>query len=225
MTPYSIALFLHIVGALALFVALGLEGVVLFNLRRAATAEQVREWARVSGLNRRLSPASLGLILLAGLYMTVTTWKSQEWINTAFLTMLLLPVFGALNGRRLAAVGRSLATEQGPLPDAARVRLGDPFLTTSYLIRLAAALGIVFLMVVKPDLLGSVVTIGVALAAGLTISAPTWRLIWPRCGHFRVSKPARCGSFRSSKRGDGSLTAARFDHQLRLFSIDKNIRG
>jgi hypothetical protein len=180
MTAYSIALFLHIIGALALFAALALEGVALLNLRRAETAEQVREWAKVSGLNRRLGPASLGLLLLAGLYMTATTWRAQGWINTALLTMLLLPVFGALNGRWLAAIGRSLVAERGPLADAVRVRLGDPFLTTSYLIRLAAALGIVFLMAMKPDPLGSVVTIGVALAAGLALSVPAWRRVRAR---------------------------------------------
>ncbi len=98
MTAYSIALFLHIVGALALFAALGLEGVALLRLRRAATAEQVREWASVYGLLRRLGPASLGLLLLAGLYMTATTWRAQAWITTAFVSMLLLPLLGAPNG-------------------------------------------------------------------------------------------------------------------------------
>jgi hypothetical protein len=175
MTAYSIALFLHIVGALALFAAFGLEGVALLSLRRAATTEQVREWARVFGLVRRLSPASLGLLLLAGLYMTATTWRAQAWITTALLTMILFPVLGALSGRPLATTVRALATERGPLSAAVRSQLGDPFLAASYLVRLAAALGIVFLMTVKPDLLGSLVTIGVALIAGLALAVPAWR--------------------------------------------------
>ncbi len=175
MTAYSIALFLHIVGALALFAALGLEGVALLNLRHSATAEQVREWAKVSGLVRWLGPASLGLLLLAGLYMTATTWGPQAWIITAFATMLLLPVLGSRSGLRLAAVGRALATERGPLSAGARAQLNDPFLLLSYQVRLAAALGIVFLMVVKPELLGSLVTIGVALIVGLASALPSWR--------------------------------------------------
>ncbi len=44
MTFYSIALFLHIVGALGLSVALGLEWVSLFKLRRLANFEEARGW-------------------------------------------------------------------------------------------------------------------------------------------------------------------------------------
>jgi hypothetical protein len=44
---YSISLFLHIVGALGLCAALGLEWAGLYNLRRATEAGQVREWVRL----------------------------------------------------------------------------------------------------------------------------------------------------------------------------------
>jgi len=47
MTAYVIAKYLHVVGALGMFLALGLEWATLVQLRRAQTAEQVREWARV----------------------------------------------------------------------------------------------------------------------------------------------------------------------------------
>jgi hypothetical protein len=174
MTAYSIALFLHIVGALALFAALGLEGVALLRLRRADTAEQVREWTGVFGLLRRLGPASLGLLLLAGLYMTATTWGGQAWITTAFVSMLLLPVLGAPNGLRVAAIARDVSAERGPLSAGLRARLGNRFLSVSYQVRLALALGIVFLMVVKPDLFGALVTVGVAVLLGLASSLPAW---------------------------------------------------
>jgi hypothetical protein len=42
MTDYSIALFLHIVGALGLFVALGLEWTNLRYLQQVTTTEQAR---------------------------------------------------------------------------------------------------------------------------------------------------------------------------------------
>src|SRR5262245_5281993 len=175
MTAYSIALFLHIVGALALFAAFALEGVALLGMRRAASAEQVREWASIFTLQRRIGPASLGVLLLAGLYMTATAWGRQAWTITGLATMFLLPLLGARSGARLAAVGRALATERGPLPTATHAQLNDPYLIASYQVRLAAALGIVFLMAVKPDLLGSLVTIGVALMAGLLVAMPAWR--------------------------------------------------
>ena len=43
MSLYAIAVFLHIVGALGLFAALGLEWASLLNLRRATAAGQARE--------------------------------------------------------------------------------------------------------------------------------------------------------------------------------------
>jgi hypothetical protein len=58
--------------------------------------------------------------------------------------------------------------------------LNDLYLPLSYQVRLAAALGIVFLMSVKPDTMGSLVTIGVALGAGLAMALPSWRRRQPR---------------------------------------------
>jgi len=54
MTLYSLALFLHIVGALGLFIALGLEWTGLWYLRRAGTAEQAQQWLLAFTLLRRI---------------------------------------------------------------------------------------------------------------------------------------------------------------------------
>ena len=61
MNDYSIALFLHIVGALGLFMALGLEWTGLWQIRSAMTTEQVRGWMgilRLTCLSHRQCPAS-----------------------------------------------------------------------------------------------------------------------------------------------------------------------
>ena len=47
MSVYSIAVFLHIVGALGIFAAIGLDWAGLSNLRRATDTTQVREWMRL----------------------------------------------------------------------------------------------------------------------------------------------------------------------------------
>ena len=57
--------------------------------------------------------------------------------------------------------------EHGPL-----ARLPDPLLWVSIQIRVAVALGIVFLMTFKPDLNGSLVTIAVAAVLGLVAALP-----------------------------------------------------
>ena len=89
--------------------------------------------------------------------------------------MAVLAILGAaLSGRRIAAIGRATAAERGPLSPALRDQLLDPILWTSIQIRTAIGLGIVFLMTVKPGLVGSLVTIGVVVVLGLAASAPAW---------------------------------------------------
>ena len=174
MTFYSIALFLHIVGALGLFVALGLEWMSLFNLRRATTTEQAREWLSAFGLLRWVGPISMGTILLPGFYM-MARWGGIAWIGIALAAMILLAVVGAvLTGSRMAAIGRAVLAESGSLSPAFRQRLHDPFLWTSIQARVAIALGIVFLMTVKPGLAGALLTIGVAIILGLASTWPMW---------------------------------------------------
>lgn len=66
MNFYTLALFFHIVGALGLFVSLGLEWTSLLHVWQATSAEQVREWLRVVTGASRVGGASMGLILVAG---------------------------------------------------------------------------------------------------------------------------------------------------------------
>ena len=56
MNGYSIALFLHIVGALGFFVALGLEWIGLEQIRSAMAPEQVRGWVSLKVYVRSDSP-------------------------------------------------------------------------------------------------------------------------------------------------------------------------
>ncbi len=175
MTFNSVALFLHIVGALGLFVALGLEWISLLYLRRVTTTEQAREWLSAFGLLRWVGSTSLGLILLTGFYMTATTWGGVAWIGIALAAMILLAALGAaLTGPRMAAVGRAVVAESGALSLAFRQRLHDPLLWASIQTRVAIALGIVFLMTVKPGLGGALLTIGVAVVLGLASALPAW---------------------------------------------------
>jgi hypothetical protein len=184
MTLYSIALFLHMVGALGLFIALGLEWFSLLYLRRASTIELAREWLRVLSLLGRIGPPSMGLILLSGFYMMYTTWGRVTWIIIALAAMVLMVVLGlAVTGRRMAAIGRAVATESGALSPAFRQRLSDSLLWTSIQTRGAIALGIVFLMTVKPGLEGALLTIGVAISLGLASA-------WPMRGRNQTKEPA-----------------------------------
>lgn len=178
MTWYHLALFAHICGVLLLFIADGVELTAMLGMRRAQAVEQVREWGRVEAAAEKLYPPAILLILAAGIYMALTAWGIRiAWIDTAFVLLLALSVQGpALNGRRLRAIHAAAeAAPAGPVPPALTRRILDPVLWTSAQTMPAIALGIVFLMVIKPNLAGSLATIVVAGVLGVLSALPAWR--------------------------------------------------
>ena len=146
MTLYSIALFVHIVGAMLLAVLLALEG---FTLRRGATAAR---------LNRALGPVSLVAILIPGFYMAAQIgW--QPWTAVGLAAYAVIAAAGAYTG-----IG------------VLRGRVSAPAATVSWLVRTGLAVGVVFDMTVKPDLVGSVAAVVAGVAVALAAALPTIRL-------------------------------------------------
>jgi hypothetical protein len=173
MSYYSIALFLHIVGALGFFVALGVEWISLRHLRGATTAEQVVEWMRVSTGVRRLGMASMLTLLVSGFFMMAIAQVGGAWVIVAFWSLILLSILAvALSFRRMAAIGRAVTAETGSVSPTLRHLLHHPLLWIAIQTRVAVALGIVFLMTVKPDLSGTLLTISVAIVLGLGSALP-----------------------------------------------------
>jgi len=158
MTLYSIALFLHVVGALLLCVTLTVEGVALRQLRRAAMTEAAQGAAAFLRLNRIVGPLSALGVLIPGFYMTATSWGWVAWIVVALVSWLAIAVLGAVNGIRIVALERSQA--------ALLTGLRNPMFLISWMTRVGIALGIVLLMTVKPGAVAAVLAILVAAAAG-----------------------------------------------------------
>ena len=119
MTPYTIALFLHLVGATGLFVALGLEWTSLAGLRRATAVEEARTWLSVASPLRRLVPISMAALLLAGLYLMAAGWGATPWVIAGVLSLLLIgDLGGALTGPRLARMAGPSARRADRSPNA-----------------------------------------------------------------------------------------------------------
>jgi hypothetical protein len=157
MNLYSIALFLHVVGALLLFVTLTVEGVALRQLGQAATTESARGAAGMLRVNRIVGPFSALGVLVPGLYMTVTSWGWVAWIVVALVSWVVIAVLGAVNGIRILALERSGGLQGG---------IQNPVYLISWLTRVGIALGVILLMTVKPGAAAAVVAILVAAAAG-----------------------------------------------------------
>ena len=176
MTVYTVVLFLHVVGALGLFVALGLEWNALTGLRSARTAEDARRSLGAYRALRVLGPVSLVLILVAGLYLTVTAAGWQGWNAVALAAMVLLFVLGAgSNATRLPRIGRAMGPRQGALPSEIRAVVRDPILWASMVTRAGLALGIVFIMTTKPDGAGALIAVALSTIAGVAVATLTSR--------------------------------------------------
>jgi hypothetical protein len=186
---YNLALFLHIVGAFGLFVAFGLEWLVVTRLGRARTREEAVTWMGVMSLVRRVGPVSLGLILLPGLYMAVTRWGFDGWPGAALLGMVALGLVGGLlTGRATAGLGSTIGAEIGPLSPPFLGRLRSPVLARSLWTRSALALGIVGLMVFKPDFRASLILLAASALVGLAVALTTARrpaIVAPAAGRLR----------------------------------------
>jgi hypothetical protein len=175
MSLYDISIFLHVLGALALFAALGVEWAGLIGLRRAHTTAQVREWVRLfAGLRRVAGPAAL-IILVTGVYMSTTRWGRQPWIGLGLIGLVTIAALApALTGRRVGSMARAIPDVDGPIPPALRDRITDPVLRLSAWLRTGISLGVVFLMTVKPGSAEALAALGVSVVLGLVAGLSAW---------------------------------------------------
>ena len=173
MNIYSIVLYLHIVGALLLFVAMGIEFVTVSRLRSTVTAEQARDWLSVLGSIRVIGPVALVAILVPGLYMAATSAGWEGWNILALVAMVGMAALAGSSAARTPAISRSIGPLRGPLPPDARAGLSDRIVWSSILTRIGIGLGVVLLMTAKPDLVGSIVTLVAFAATGVAVAFAT----------------------------------------------------
>ena len=171
MSIYNIVLFLHIVGAIGYFLGIGILLFILLGLRRAQRVEHVRALIHLNDLSAPVSATSTVLLLVSGLYLALTAWSLLTiWILVALITLLLMvSTSAALIAPRRSAIVKQLAREApgGELSEALERRIDNPVLATVCTTVVALLLGLVFLMTTKPELVGSLIVIVVALLLGL----------------------------------------------------------
>ena len=170
MSGYTIALFAHILGALGLFFLIGTEQLLLAGLRRARTTAQVRTLLDLGRMIDKGHPPVVLALLGGGLYLTVTAWGWRvAWIDLSLaLTVAIAILAGVTGARNTAALARALAAApDGAVSGALAARIADPSYTLLSRALTGLAVGIVFLMTIKPGLEGSLAALGIALALGL----------------------------------------------------------
>jgi hypothetical protein len=176
MNAYAIALFAHIVGALGFAIALGLEWTGLWQLRRARSTELVREWMGLLRRTQGVGFVSMLATVITGVYMMATVWSAVPWLVVTVGSLgLLIALSAAFTRPRMKAIGQALAAGHGPMSAAFQALVNYPLLWGSIQARVAVTLGILLLKIAKPDLIGSLITIGVALVLGTVSALPLFR--------------------------------------------------
>ena len=178
MNTYTVILFLHFVGMAALFVGYGLEWTSSALLRTATTAGEARSWLRIYRGSLPVSGPGLLLLILTGGYMAgVTDRSAAGWVIAAWIGIVLALVIGfGLLLPRFKKMRPAVQASEGTATLSSEVQghAKDPVIVTLIRIRTMLALGIVYLMTAKPELLPSLVVLLAAIGLGVILAAPAW---------------------------------------------------
>jgi hypothetical protein len=151
MNTYGIALFVHIVGLIALFSALVLLQRGVVRLRTASTWEEARVWL---GMVRPVGGMFLfgTLTLLAtGLYMARLEWTSDApWVVVGEIVAVAFAVVGGIVAAAVARMSRIARRHAGEVADEDQEVLRAPAIWAPVFAMNGAAMGVVWLMTTKP---------------------------------------------------------------------------
>jgi hypothetical protein len=175
MTLFTIANYLHVLGAMGIVAALCLEWTIVLRLRTAESVEQARQWLGLAGIQRVIGSVSLIGLLVGGLYMAVTRWGGTGWVTAGLVALVLMGALGTYNGIRLDRIRKALAAQTGHLSTELRERIRHFSFLVSIQVRATTLLGVVFVMTGKLDLNPSLMTLGLAVLVGLASALPAWR--------------------------------------------------
>lgn len=179
MLLYPIALFVHIIATMTMFAVIGIVIASVVLMRRTETVEQLRVKVMLAYSADKLMPGIMLFVLVPAIYMVFASWGwTTAWINTALIALVLASPLGPIvNTRRLEAIHKAAeAAPVGPLSAVLLKQLDDRVLWASVCTFTGVLIGIVFLMTVKPGLLGSLATIIVALVLGFSYSMVSSRV-------------------------------------------------
>jgi hypothetical protein len=170
MTLFSAVLFIHVLSAITVFVALTFEGSILFRLRSAETLDELRFPAHAF---RRLGPiygVAFAGILLGGIYLAASLHLKATWVPVALLsTLVLLAVGGIVTGRRMSRIRRALSESQPAFQPASAIANSDA-LVCSYGFRAGILVGVLYLMTAMPALLTSLLVLTLTCVAGIVVA-------------------------------------------------------
>lgn len=188
MSRYSVDVFIHVLGAIAVFGGYGSLFLAVIAMWRATRSEHVQAITSTLLATRRVGlerVSAIDVIVIAGVLMIAVTGLDMAlnlqllrapWIDVAIGSFLVLAPLGPLviNPRLHRIADTAELEASGPISNTLRARTRDPLLAIPMGGSFGLLVGLVFLMTTKPGLGLSLGAIAVAAGAGATL---TWRLL------------------------------------------------
>jgi Predicted integral membrane protein (DUF2269) len=170
MTLFALIVFIHLTGAVALFLAFGLEWAAISFLGNSNTPQEAQAWLRLGRLGPLINGPALGVLILSGGYLAhLNGSMKQGWIPASLVGILVVGAFGgAINVPRMRAIRLAIPESGEKLSSA----LHNKLLPISVRLRTFSALSIVFMMVAKLPFAQSMLALLGGLILGLLFSIP-----------------------------------------------------
>ena len=177
MTGYHIALFIHICGLLIAIGAVGVIALAMLRVRAARTSADALPWLEIDKAVARAFPIAIVTLFASGAYMVHKVWSwDTGWVDVGIAGLVFLGVIGdRVQGGRARLIARTLAERPGPIDTATASLLRDPVWWTAAMVNPALAIGVVYAMVSKLSLAGSIAAVLIACAVGALAAVPLWR--------------------------------------------------
>lgn len=172
MDGYSVVLFLHLC---ALLGAIGTAALLHFaeiRLRAADSVATIRLWTGLIEKGGKVFPLALLVLLATGAYLVHRGWAwGTGWVVAALVGVGTLFAVGAgLIGGRSRALSRELRCAEDGVVSARLAHLArDHVAGIASWSNTGLALGIVFVMTIKPGLAASLVSLAVAASSGVGV--------------------------------------------------------
>jgi hypothetical protein len=177
MTGYHIALFIHICGLLVAIGAVGMSLLAMTRVRAARTGADALPWLAIDKVVARAFPVAILMLFASGAYMVHRAWSwNTGWIDVGIAGLVFLGLIGdRVQGVRSRVISRALTEHPGPIDAATAPLLRDRVWWTATGVNTALALGVVYAMVSKLSLAGSIASVLIGVAIGALVVTPFWR--------------------------------------------------
>jgi hypothetical protein len=172
MTTYSLVLFTHLTGAVALFLSFGLEWAAISFLGSSSTPEEAKHWLRLGRLAPLINgPALLVAILSGGYLASLISAFKQGWIPGSFVGVAVVALLGGvINVPKMRAIRLAIPIGGNALSAALHTRT----LPIAVRLRTFVALSIVFMMATKLPFAQCMLALLAGLVVGLLSCIPVF---------------------------------------------------